>query len=257
MTSANSAYPLTRQRNLILASLLILATVAWGVLIWQSQTMDDEDMGATMGMGAPVFLALWVAMMVAIMFPTAAPMILTFARVQANRQERGQTFVPTWLFAAAYLLLWSATGLVAYLAAAGGDALAKDSMWLMDNAGRIGGAVLIVAGLYQLSPLKRTCLSKCRTPMSFILSSWRDGYPGAVRMGLEHGFYCLGCCWLLFVVLFPLGMMNVAAMALITLVIFAEKSLAIGPRIAQTAAVVLIVYGAVVLAMPDALPKMI
>lgn len=257
MAAPQPGYPLPRERNFILGGLLVLAAAAWAVLIWQSQMMDEEDMGLTMGMGAPLFIALWAAMMVAIMFPTAAPMILTFARVQANRRERGQVFVPTWLFVGAYILLWSATGLLAYAAAVIGDELAAGSMWLMDNAGRIGGGVIVVAGLYQLSPLKSTCLSQCRSPMSFILGSWRDGYGGAVRMGLEHGGYCLGCCWLLFIILFPLGMMNVAAMAAITVVIFAEKSLAIGKTVAKAASAALIVYGALVLVLPDALPTML
>jgi len=252
-----ASYPLARERNLILASLLVLAAAAWAVLVWQSQMMDDEAMGLTMGMGAPLFIAIWAAMMVAIMFPTAAPMILTFARVQANRKERGQVFVPTWLFVGAYILLWSAAGLLAYGAAVLADRLAEDSMWLMDNAARIGGVVLVLAGLYQVSPLKNVCLGKCRSPMSFILGSWRDGYGGALRMGLEHGAYCFGCCWLLFVILFPLGMMNVAAMAVITLLIFAEKSLAIGKDVGRLAAAALVVYGAVVIALPDALPTMI
>ena len=252
-----ASYPLARERNLILASLLVLAAAAWAILVWQSQMMDDEAMGLTMGMGAPLFIALWAAMMVAIMFPTAAPMILTFARVQANRKERGQVFVPTWLFVGAYILLWSAAGLLAYGAAVLADRLAEDSMWLMDNAARIGGVVLVLAGLYQVSPLKNVCLGKCRSPMSFILGSWRDGYGGALRMGLEHGAYCFGCCWLLFVILFPLGMMNVAAMAVITLLIFAEKSLAIGKDVGRLAAAALVAYGAVVIALPDALPTMI
>ena len=251
-----AAYPLPRERNLILAVLMVLAAAAWAVLVWQWRTMDSEGMRLTMGMGAPLFLALWAAMMVAIMFPTAAPMILTFDRVQASRREKGKAFVPTWLFVGAYILLWTATGFLAYLGARIGDSLAGETMWLMDNAGRVGGVVLVTAGFYQLSPLKTTCLSKCRTPMGFILGSWRDGYGGAMRMGLEHGTYCLGCCWLLFVILFPLGIMNVAAMALITLVIFAEKSLAIGPQVARTAAVALIVYGAVVIFLPGALPTM-
>ena len=251
-----TSYPLTRERNLILGVLLVLAAAAWAVLVWQSLMMDDKGMGLTMGMGAPLFIAIWAAMMVAIMFPTAAPMILTFARVQSTRQQRGQVFVPTWLFVSSYLFLWIASGILAYAAAGIGDSLAQNSMWLMDNGARIGGVVLVLAGLYQLSPLKSTCLGKCRTPMSFILGSWRDGSVGAVRMGLEHGIYCFGCCWLLFAILFPLGMMNIAAMALITLLIFAEKSLAIGPRVARGAAVLLIAYGALVLAMPNALPTM-
>ena len=256
MTTTGQSYPLRRERNLILGTLLVLAAAAWAVLIWQAQIADEEDMGLTMGMSAPLFIAIWAAMMVAIMFPTAAPMILTFARVQASREERGQVFVPTWLFVSSYLLLWIASGVLAYVAASVGDSLAEDSMWLMDNASRIGGVVLVLAGLYQLSPLKTTCLGKCRTPMSFILGSWRDGQGGAIRMGFEHAAYCFGCCWLLFVILFPLGMMNIAAMALITLLIFAEKSLAIGRHAAKAAAVALVLYGVIVVAMPDALPIM-
>ena len=127
-------------------------------------------------------------------------------------------------------------------------------MWLMENGARLGGAVLIAAGLYQLSPLKRACLTRCRTPLQFVLTSWRDGYGGAFRMGLTHGVYCLGCCWLLFVILFPLGLMNVAAMAVITALIFAEKSLPAGHRIGQVAAAALIAYGLLVLVVPGALP---
>ncbi|HWO72492.1 MAG TPA: DUF2182 domain-containing protein [Dehalococcoidia bacterium] len=254
MTTTAQAYPLATQRNVILAVLLALAAAAWAVLIWQSQTMDDEGMGLTMGMGAPLFIAIWAAMMVAIMFPTAAPMILTFARVQANRRAQGRPFVPTWLFVGSYIALWSATGLLAYLAAVLGDSLAEDSMWLMDNAGRIGGAVIALAGVYQLSPLKSTCLGKCRSPMAFILGSWRDGSAGAVRMGLEHAVYCLGCCWLLFAILFPLGMMNIAAMAAITALIFAEKSLPAGGKVAKAAAAAQIVYGAIAVFVPGVLP---
>jgi len=248
-----SAYPLPRERNLILGSLVILAAAAWGLLIWQAATTDDE-MSLTMGMSAPLWIALWIAMMVAIMFPTAAPMIMMFARVHAKREERGQTFVPTWIFASSYLIVWAVAGVVAYAIAFAGDALADESMWVMDNAPRIGGGLLIAAGVYQLSPLKYVCLNKCRSPISFILNSWRDGYGGSFRMGLEHGVYCLGCCWLLFLILFPLGMMNIGVLALITLLIFAEKSTAFGRQIAVFAAVALIVYGAVVIFVPDALP---
>jgi len=248
-----SSYPLPRERNLILASLLLLAAAAWALLIWQA-AMTDDEMSLTMGMSAPLWIALWVAMMVAIMFPTAAPMILMFARVHAKRQERGQAFVPTWVFASSYLIVWALAGVIAYGAAVGGDALADESMWVMDNAARIGGGLLIAAGIYQLSPLKYVCLNKCRSPMSFILNSWRDGYGGSFRMGLEHGVYCLGCCWLLFVILFPLGMMNIAVLALITLLIFAEKSTPFGRQVATLAAATLIVYGAVVIFVPDALP---
>jgi len=213
-------------------------------------------MSLTMGMSAPLFIALWIVMMVAIMFPTAAPMIMMFSRVSAKREERGQTFVPAWIFAGSYLLLWSATGILAYALAVLGDDLADQSTWVMDNAARIGGVLLVAAGIYQLSPLKRTCLSKCRSPIDFILHSWRDGYGGAFRLGLEHGAYCLGCCWFLFLILFPLGMMNIAVLAGITALIFAEKSTAWGKQIAVAAAIGLIAFGVLVVFVPDALPMM-
>lgn len=255
--AATSSYPLRGQRNLILASLLVLAAAAWALLVWQAMADDGVmAMGLTMGMAAPLFIAMWAAMMVAMMFPASAPMILMFARVHAGKRERGQPFVPTWVFVAAYMAVWTLSGVVAYGAAVGAQELAERWMWLMDNAARFGGGVLILAGLYQLSPLKRSCLSKCRTPLDFILGSWRDGYVGSFHMGLEHGAYCLGCCWLLFVILFPLGVMNIGAMVAITLLIFAEKSLPRGERIAQVTALALVAYGALVLSLPDALPTM-
>lgn len=240
-------------RALILTSLLGLAAAAWGVLIWQSAAMDD-DMSLTMGMSAPLFIALWVAMMVAIMYTTAAPMILSFARIHRGRQSRGDPFIPTWIFAGSYMALWSATGVVAYAMAVGGDELANQSGWVMDNAPRLGGVLLVAAGLYQLTPIKNVCLNKCRTPMSFLMNSWREGVSGAFRMGLEHGAYCLGCCWLLFLILFPLGMMNIAVLALIALLIFAEKVAPLGRQIATAAAVALVAYGAVVIFVPSSLP---
>ena len=213
-------------------------------------------MGLTMGMRAPVFLGVWIAMMVAMMFPTAMPMILTFARVQAGREAKSQLTVPVSTFVAAYLAVWTIFGAAAFGIASAGDTLAGHSMWLMDNAARIGGGVLIAAGMYQMSPLKRTCLTKCRSPLSWIINSWRDGASGAVRMGIEHGVYCLGCCWLLFVILFPLGLMNIAVMALITVLIFAEKSLPISGQVVALSSAALVIYGAVILVVPSALPTM-
>jgi predicted metal-binding membrane protein len=245
-----------RARAFILGTLLVLAAAAWAVLVWQSSMtdMDDVENMLTMDMGVLLFLAIWVAMMVAMMFPTAAPMILTFAHVQHKKQQSGKPYVPTWVFVSSYLVIWTTFGALAFAAALGATDLADNSMWVMDNAARIGGGVLIVAGLYQLSPLKNTCLSKCRAPLAFVLTSWRDGYGGALRMGLEHGLYCLGCCWLFFVIIFPLGMMNVAILAAIVLLIFTEKSLPFGRRASQFAAGALVAYGTLVGFVPDALP---
>jgi predicted metal-binding membrane protein len=163
-------------------------------------------------------------------------------------------FVSTWIFVAAYLLVWGLSGGAAYAGALAAEAVATRTALSPATAARVGGIVLVAAGLYQLTPLKDLRVSKCRTPITFIMTSWRDGATGALRMGLLHGAYCLGCCWLLFVILFPLGIMNIAAMAVITLVIFAEKTLPWGRAAARSAAAALIAYGSVVVAAPQLLP---
>jgi predicted metal-binding membrane protein len=188
------------------------------------------------------------------MFPTAAPMILTFHRVQVDKRQRGQSFVSTGVFVAAYLLVWALFGVVAFAAATGIQVLMKLFMMSTEMIARLGGLVLICAGIYQLTPLKTVCLTKCQTPLSFILTSWRDGVQGAFWMGAKHGAYCLGCCWLLFVILFPIGIMNVAAMAVITALIFAEKSLPFGRRTGQIAAVAMVAYGLLAIVVPTTLP---
>ncbi|TPI32291.1 DUF2182 domain-containing protein [Mesorhizobium sp. B3-1-9] len=249
---------LTLQRNIVLALLIASAAASWTVLIRQQIGMDAdmrmEIYSPTMGMTAPLFLAVWIVMMIAMMFPTAAPMILTFHQVQAAKRGRGETFVSTWVFLAGYMLVWSAIGVLAFAGAAGAEMLGGQMGMSAATAARIGGVLLIVAGAYQLSPLKDICLAKCRTPIGFILTSWRDGRWGAARMGIEHGAFCLGCCWLLFLALFPLGIMNVAAMAVVTLLIFAEKTLPSGERIAKVSGIALLLYGAAVLVFPQALP---
>jgi predicted metal-binding membrane protein len=254
MTKA-AARPIQWERPAILGSLLVLAAAAWALLAWRSRS-GEMDASLTMGMEAPLFIALWIAMMVAIMYPTAAPMIMMFARIHGQRRERGQSFVPTWVFAGSYMLVWSATGIAAFAIAVAGDRLAGNSAFLSEQGARIGGLLLIAAGVYQLTPLKTVCLSKCRSPLTFVLNSWRDGMAGAFRMGVDHGVYCLGCCWLLFLILFPLGMMNIAILALVTVVIYAEKALPAGRQAAYLLGGVLVVYGLVVVVFPGALPGM-
>jgi predicted metal-binding membrane protein len=244
-----------RDRHLILISLLLLAGVSWLIVIRQSASMSPA-MGAgwTMGIRIPLFMAMWIAMMAAMMFPTAAPMILTFARISAGKRQQGQAFVPTWVFTGAYLLVWTAFGVLAYLAAAGVDWVAGQSTWWRESMVRFGATAIAFAGLYQLSPAKHACLSKCRSPLGFILGFWCGGYVGAFTMGFRHGAYCLGCCWVLFLILFPLGVMNVTTMVLVTALIFAEKSLRHGEHIARAAGITLLVYGSLIFFLPRALP---
>ena len=253
---------IARQRNVVLAVLGVLAVAGWIVFLNEATEPDDVmgmgsmDMASdaasgpdlTMGRSWPLFFTMWVAMMAAMMFPAAAPMILMYSRMQ--RREPGSAT----LFTASYLSLWFVFGAVAYLLSALVEDAAGDAQWVADNWGRVGGGLLVAAGIYQLTPLKDICLSHCRTPLSFVMSHWRAGRAGAVRMGLRHGVYCMGCCWLLFLILIPLGVMNVAAMVAVAAVVFAEKVLPRAHVVSVLAAVVLIAIGLAVLGRPSLLP---
>jgi len=242
-----------RSERLILAILVALTLAAWIATVVQSGS-GGMGMGLTMGLTGPLFLAIWSTMMAAMMFPSSAPMILAFACACRDRRGRHDAFVPTLAFAGAYLLVWVGAGGVAFLLAQWLQNLGMQSMWLMHNAARFAGLVFVAAGVYQLSPPKRMCLAKCRSPQDFVFTSWRDGYLGAVQMGLRHGQLCLGCCWLLFAILFPLGVMSVPAMAVLALLIFAEKILPAGIAISRGVGAALTLYGILVLALPQALP---
>ncbi|HTV87683.1 MAG TPA: DUF2182 domain-containing protein [Stellaceae bacterium] len=243
------------QRNLVLAVLLLAAAACWAWLSARSGGMDMAAMARpTLGLPAASFLAMWAIMMIAMMYPTAAPMVLTFHRIEAGKRTRGEAFVSTWLFVAGYTIVWAAAGIAAYAAAVAAERTAARAGLTAVAAARIGGALLIVAGLYQLTPLKSACLSKCRSPIAFVLTAWRDGPWGAVRMGVVHGATCLGCCCMLMAILFPLGLMNLAAMAIVMFVVFAEKALPRQRIAVWGTAAFLVLYGAIVIAQPRALP---
>jgi predicted metal-binding membrane protein len=246
--------PISAQRNIILGVLVALCAGAWAWLAWQGAGMHHHPgspMAApTMGMQAPLFVAMWMAMTVAMMFPTAAPMLLTFHKTQQSKRRHGQAFVATWAFLAGYMVVWLLSGSAAYIGAVAFEAFASRAALSAETMNRLGGAILVAAGLYQLTPIKDICLSKCRTPLSFIMTSWRDGVMGAVQMGAIHGAYCLGCCWLLCAIMFPLGMMNLAVLATMTVIVFAEKTSLQARLLAQAIAVILTVGGILVIAMP-------
>jgi predicted metal-binding membrane protein len=249
--------PISAQRNVILGLLVALCAGAWAWLAWQGAGMHQHPGSSlaspTMGMQAPLFVAMWMAMTVAMMFPTAAPMLLTFHKTQENKRQRGQAFVATWAFLAGYMIVWMLSGVAAYLGEAAFESIASRAAFSAETTFRFGGAILVAAGLYQLTPIKDMCLSKCRTPLSFIMTTWRDGVKGAVQMGVLHGAYCLGCCWLLCAIMFPLGMMNLAALATVTVVVFAEKTLPRVRPLARATAVILSVCGGLVIIAPEVL----
>jgi predicted metal-binding membrane protein len=208
-----------RQSALTWASLILLAALAWVVTLKQAGGMGIGP--GTMGMALPFFLAMWVTMMAAMMFPSVAPVAILWTRAIGRKAAGVERARRTILFVAGYLLAWSAYGLVAFAALLGTQRLVRVAphgvKWL-------GVAIFAGAGLYQLTPLKDRCLAHCRSPLMQLLhySGFR-GRARDLRVGLHHGAYCVGCCWGLMVVLIALGVMNVAAMAGLAVVIFLEK----------------------------------
>jgi predicted metal-binding membrane protein len=218
--------------------------------------MDDAATMAATGMAGAgwswaafgAFVLAWAVMMAAMMVPAAAPMIVLFQATATRRKAAGRAFVPTWVFVVGYLLVWTVIGGITWLLVqvasdvAGQFGAADRQSW----APLALGAVLGLAGLYQLTPLKRVCLDHCRSPFGFVMQHWREGYGGALQMGVVHGLYCLGCCWALFAVLVATGVMSLAWMLLLTLVVFAEKVLPFGRRASQVVGLAFLVLGVVV-----------
>src|SRR3954464_1207319 len=196
-------------------------------------------------------------MLAAMMGPSGSAMGLAFGRITRDRERAGPAFVPTRVFLAGYLITWTAYGLAAYgvyrlLRWAFGGSLD----W--DGAGAwLAGAALLGAGIYQLTPLKQVCLRHCRGPVHFVLHGWRDGRIGALRMGVEHGAFCVGCCWGLMLALFALGVMSLVWMAVIATVIFAEKLLPAGETFARAFAPALVAGGVWVAAAPASVPGLV
>lgn len=218
----------TLERMLTGATLVLLAVLAWGYL-----AAGDSSGGMTMpeasgaGLSSPGLLAagviMWTIMMVAMMLPGATPMIMTYVRVHQRRATARRAVAPTWLFVAGYLCVWTGFGIVAAV-----------SQWMlhqhalmtsaMGHVGPVlGGILLVIAGAFQFSRLKEACLSKCRSPVGFLMTEWRDGKAGAFMMGARHGVFCTGCCWALMLLMFAGGVMSLAWMGALALFFLVEK----------------------------------
>jgi predicted metal-binding membrane protein len=186
---------------------------------------------------------MWWVMMVAMMLPSATPVLLLFARVQRKAHADAVPWVPAALFAAGYLLAWGGFS----LAATALQWSLESARWLspmLETTSRwLGAGVLLAAGLWQLTPLKARCLGHCRTPLSFLLGHWRDGPVGALRMGLEHGAFCLGCCWFLMVLLFFGGVMNLYWIVGLAVFVLLEKTIPLGHWLARMTGIALVIWG--------------
>jgi len=186
---------------------------------------------------------MWTEMMVAMMVPTAAPMILTFAMVNRRRREQERPFVPTGIFLLGYLVVWTGFSILATLAQWGLHSAALISHAMVSTSPLFGGILLLAAGVFQWTPLKQRCMIHCRSPLSFFLTEWRDGKAGALWMGLKHGIYCTGCCWALMLLLFLLGVMNIWWIAAITLFVLAEKLLPKSAALSRASGLLLALWG--------------
>jgi predicted metal-binding membrane protein len=241
----------------LLAALGLAAAGAWAFTVWNGAGMSSAMfvMLVSTGTGFAVFLGIWMVMMVAMMFPAAAPMARTYVALSSRGVANASWRAPLSLaFLGTYTAVWTATGVIAaaaYLILAG-------RVPEIGATGTLGvaaaGAVLVLAGIYQATPLKQACLRGCRSPLSFLMVDWRPGVRGAIRLGARHAAYCVGCCWLLFVVLFAVGVMALPWMALIALAIFLEKSIPGRAGAATSAGVggALVVVGLIFLALPGA-----
>jgi len=240
---------LLRDRTAILLALAGVTAVAWAYLFVLTRGMSAMDM-AGMAMPMPwtaatfaLTLAMWAVMMVGMMLPAAAPMILTFAAMSRRQRERIGVAVPTAVFVTGYVFIWATFSLCATLLQWMLDQAALLSPMLASTSMRLSGAVFLCAGAYQLTPLKQACLHHCRSPFAFLLNQWRDGWSGALGMGVAHGAYCLGCCWLLMTLLFAVGAMNLLWVAALAALVFVEKLLPGGIWIARAGGVLFAAWG--------------
>ncbi len=254
---------LRRDRAVIVTGLVVITALSWWYMFYLAAGMNGAMPASEMGaIAAPrmepwkavdfvLTWVMWSVMMVAMMVPSAAPMILVFARVKRNRRNDGSASLPTAAFVAGYLLAWTAFSAAATLAQWGLHSAALLSPMMVSTNTLLGGLILIGAGLFQWTPLKRACLVHCRSPLHFLMSGWRDGAAGALTMGAHHGLYCVGCCWILMALLFVAGVMNLLWVAAIASFVLIEKLTRHGELVGRVAGVALVLAGvAVILAGP-------
>jgi len=259
--SAGLESVLRRDRWLVAAGLVCVSAVAWAYMAHEAREMSVSGVCCCAGMRmsgpdvqawsvtalVPLFL-MWAEMMVAMMLPSAAPMILVFAMVNRQRRAQELPYVSTAVFAFGYLAIWVGFSALAALGqwVLHGFVLISPMMTMRNSW--LAGALLIGTGIFQWTPLKNACLKHCRSPLSFLLNDWREGRAGALRMGFRNGLYCTGCCWLLMALLFVAGVMNLWWVGLLTLFVLAEKVAPPAWRVGALAGAILVLWGILVTA---------
>jgi predicted metal-binding membrane protein len=240
---------LRRDRFIVVAGLLILASLAWLYLAHTAATMPDHagmsmpgggpwDVGETAGLAL-----MWIVMMIAMMIPSVAPVILLFAGVSRRRRVQGVPATPVSVFILGYLLAWTGYAGLAALTQSVLHFAALLSPAMASQSPLLGAGLLILAGVYQWLPLKGACLSHCRSPLGFFTAEWREGVSGALVMGFRHGSYCVGCCWALMALLFVAGVMNLFWVVVISGFVLAEKVVPHGRLVGRITGAVLAGWG--------------
>ena len=250
---------LRRDRTVVATSLVLIVALAW-LYLWRDAAMMSHMGMADMPMSSmprtwaagplAVTFAMWTVMMVGMMLPSAAPTILLYAAMVRKNGERGTVLPGVWVFTSGYLAVWTAFSLLAtLLQVALEQASLLTPMMASGNKG-LSAAVLVAAGIYQWLPIKEVCLRKCRNPLQFFIARWHAGVGGAFRMGAESGAYCVGCCWVLMLLLFVAGVMNLLWIALIAGFVLVEKLVPAGRLTSRLAGVALTLSGVALLIKP-------
>jgi predicted metal-binding membrane protein len=256
---------LRRDRIVVVAALVSVISLSWIWIVLGAGT-GMTAIAMTLGSGMPgvaamlmepapwslgyagLMFAMWWVMMAAMMLPSASPVLLLFARINRIQKAGGRPFIPTGIFAAGYLAAWGGFSALATTLQWKLEQLDLLSPMMVTTSHWLGGAILLAAGVWQLTPVKTICLRHCRSPMGFLVQSWRPGELGAFRMGLEHGSYCLGCCWFLMGLLFFGGIMNLFWIIGLAGFILLEKTLPMGSRIGRIVGVGAAAWGVLLLA---------
>ena len=246
---------LRRDRQAVIGALLLVTGLAWFYLILLASEMGVTLVGGDQPMAnmivvkawttidAMFMFLMWAVMMVGMMTPSATPMILLYTTVLRKRARTESPLIPTASFFAGYITVWLVFSAAATGAQWGLERAALLSPMMVSNSTTFAGIVLVLAGAYQGTPYKNACLSRCRDPVWFLSRIWRDGSGGAFRMGLVHGSFCLGCCWVLMALLFVGGVMNLLSVAAITVFVLVEKVAPFGRVVGRAAALILVALG--------------
>ncbi len=254
MSNGVAEIALRRDRIIVASGLAVIMALSWAYVSSLASDMQNMDVPTELAMpqmqawgitNFALMFVMWAVMMVAMMTPSAAPMILMFAGINRRRQKQQAPYVSTSVFLLGYLVVWAAFSVLATAAQWGLHTASLLSPMMVSTSPVLGGILLLIAGIYQWTPLKHACLSKCRSPLGFVLNEWREGRWGAFVMGLKHGGYCTGCCWSLMTLLFVAGVMNLLWVAAIAGFILLEKVAPAGQRMGQAAGGLMIAGGVV------------